>query len=575
MPVKPAKRTAFALVAASAALSVALTATPALADPASPLGIGVARTVDSQRGTFTVPVWTDASGAAVTSVQAVIRDTDGSAVGDPLTLQQSGDVWAVASDAPLKLTEDGGSVPHLGRYAIDVTATDDQGDTVTRSGAGTLDFTLRPDFTGAGEGTGPWGQNTLVLSPSTLDKDHRATGADDHLVGIQPGSGDLVPIAGRTVAVTRSSQSDVNSYLLGPDAASATTGADGRFTTGPLQADGSVALTAEFSENSDEVHGSATLTGYPTYSQTTGYLTAGANLKRAAPGQKVTISGYVRSGTSATSPGIAGAHVTVSPNGYAPSGQPGEVTVTTDAAGHFSGAVTAAPDAMSGWSAALADRFVTGDKANGSVVVPEYSSFVNLKSTLAATGKVTVKGRIVATYARNSAIYHGQVVHLEYSKDGSTGWKDLGTTTQGADSSSFSITKWGYVDGYYRVHHFISDELAASYSTPVRLNRTNTNVYSISATPAKVSKGATVTVKGTLKEYKNGSWKAYAGQKVYLYFQKKGSTSWTYITSGKTGSNGAAKLKGKATKDGYWLIQYFGDAKHFDSDGVKDYVDVR
>jgi hypothetical protein len=131
------------------------------------------------------------------------------------------------------------------------------------------------------------------------------------------------------------------------------------------------------------------------------------------------------------------------------------------------------------------------------------------------------------------------------------------------------------VDGYYRVHHFISDELAASYSTPVRLNRTNTNVYSISATPAKVSKGATVTVKGTLKEYKNGSWKAYAGQKVYLYFQKKGSTSWTYITSGKTGSNGAAKLKGKATKDGYWLIQYFGDSKHFDSDGVKDYVDVR
>lgn len=131
MPVE--SRRVLALIASVAALSGGLAVTPALAADSGPLGIGLARTADTQRGSFTVPVWTDAPGGTVTSVKATVRDGDAVVV-DALPLAGSGEQWSVPSDAVLKLTEDGGAMPHLGRYAVDVTATDDQGNTVTRTG---------------------------------------------------------------------------------------------------------------------------------------------------------------------------------------------------------------------------------------------------------------------------------------------------------------------------------------------------------------------------------------------------------------------------------------------------------
>lgn len=38
---------------------------------------------------------------------------------------------------------------------------------------------------------------------------------------------------------------------------------------------------------------------------------------------------------------------------------------------------------------------------------------------------------------------------------------------------------------------------------------------------------------------------------------------------------GHVKLHDTATRDGRWLLQYFGDRTHFDSHGTADYVDVR
>jgi hypothetical protein len=84
-----------------------------------------------------------------------------------------------------------------------------------------------------------------------------------------------------------------------------------------------------------------------------------------------------------------------------------------------------------------------------------------------------------------------------------------------------------------------------------------------------------VTVTGVLKEHRTSAWTVYKSQHVELFFEKKGTTKWTYITSGKTDSHSKATLKGKATADGVWLIQYFGDSKHFNSDGTADFVNVR
>lgn len=158
------RRVATAVVAAATVSGLALTATPAFADGASPLGIGRAVTDTQQRGTFSVPVWSDDDADAVASVSAVIRDGD-TPVGDPIPLVQavptSAQTWTLPSDGLLELTEDGGRMPHLGTYAIDITATDAGGATLTRTDAGTLDFTLIPRI------------KPLASSPATVDLLHR------------------------------------------------------------------------------------------------------------------------------------------------------------------------------------------------------------------------------------------------------------------------------------------------------------------------------------------------------------------------------------------------------------------
>jgi hypothetical protein len=90
-----------------------------------------------------------------------------------------------------------------------------------------------------------------------------------------------------------------------------------------------------------------------------------------------------------------------------------------------------------------------------------------------------------------------------------------------------------------------------------------------------VKAGRTVTVTGTLQEYRSGAWRAFTRRHVELWFLAKGAKTWSRVTSGSTDTHGRATLHGKAAKDGRWLLQYWGDATHFDSGGTSDYVDVR
>jgi hypothetical protein len=94
------------------------------------------------------------------------------------------------------------------------------------------------------------------------------------------------------------------------------------------------------------------------------------------------------------------------------------------------------------------------------------------------------------------------------------------------------------------------------------------------ANSARVKKGSTLTLTGNLKQDVGGVWKPFAGQHVELYFQPKSSTRWTYLAYGRTDATGHAKFTSKAVQDGRWLIQYFGDATHFESDAAAVFVDV-
>ncbi|MFJ3233653.1 hypothetical protein [Streptomyces sp. NPDC086787] len=562
----PAKRVSLSLTTALAVVTALTGAAPAFADNAGPIGIGTARTVSGEHGDFTVPAWTDAAGASLSSVTATIRDEDGVVAG-PLALTGQNGHWSLPDDELLKLTEDGGPMPHLGRYAIDITAADDQGHTATRTGAGALDFTLRPEFVADDGGFGALAQSVVP------DFEHPDTAVTGRLVGVQPGSRDLVPLDGRTVEVVR----DTDRSAAADGTRSLTTDTDGRFTTGDFTVTGATSVTARFSEDSTDAHGTADAVRGVNIQRRAVYVTASADRTRVLPGQTVTVSGVVRTGTAANSPVVTGASVVVGLDKYH-GGK--SLTLTAGADGRFTAELSPAASSHSvEWYAMPSGPFLYGGDATGPLAVPAEGVFRKVSSSLSANGRVTVSGRLGETYGVGD-LATDEPVLLEYSHDGRTGWTKLATLTahssgSGSGPAQFTMSAWGYSDGYYRVHHLASDALAEAASAPVRLHRTETRVASMKASATKVRKNTVVTVSGTLQEYPSTSWRAYKGQHVELFFQKKGSKQWTYLASGTTDSAGRVKLKGKATVDGVWLIQYFGDATHFNSDGNPVFVDVR
>ncbi|MFB9517956.1 hypothetical protein [Streptomyces purpureus] len=153
-----------------------------------------------------------------------------------------------------------------------MTATDSKGNTFTREGAGTLDFTLRPELR--------WS----VGKPAWNDRNARPQGT---LMGVQPGSGDKVPLAGRTVEFSRLPDRT--------EATSAVTAADGTFTGAPYP----VAAVGEeffgtFTEDSEEAHGTdSTVSRVYEYQPRRVSITAAADKTRAQPGETVTVSGRV------------------------------------------------------------------------------------------------------------------------------------------------------------------------------------------------------------------------------------------------------------------------------------------
>src|SRR5690242_2161741 len=116
-------------LAAAAALATSLALPAVAAADTDPVGIGVLRPDADDHGSFSVPVWTDDPDATLTSVTATVRDGDTNVTTVPLTGVNG--LWSPIH--ALKLTEDGGPMPHLGDYAVDVTATDSDGNTLTRS----------------------------------------------------------------------------------------------------------------------------------------------------------------------------------------------------------------------------------------------------------------------------------------------------------------------------------------------------------------------------------------------------------------------------------------------------------
>ncbi|MEV8589650.1 hypothetical protein AB0424_22225 [Streptomyces sp. NPDC051180] len=554
------RRTSATTLAAAVATALLLgtAGTPAQAADApapSPVSIGPAVTDDQQRGIFHVAAWTDVPGVTVTKVAVTIRKGD-TVVAEIPSLPEYSWVkgrFGLTSADPLKLTEDGGTLPALGRYSLDVTATDSQGNTGTRTDAGTLDFTLKPQ---------------LEFGLSTPGWDDRTTVPSGTLTGVQPGSGDLVPITGRSVDIRR----------ITPEAGpvqSAVTTETGAFTGQAY----TVARPGDdfrvaFAEESEEVHGSVAYT-HTLYSVRphTVSVQATADRVRVLPGQQAVVTGRMTDPQNGGTP-LAGQQVQVGPSWYSTLMSGFAKTVTTDADGRFTATIPALPGLrVDSWAAVPVDPYQSfGTAVGGRLVMPQEARIILGSRVLTNEGKVTATGTLRATY--DAEAYFDEPLYLEVSPDGRTGWRRIALST----ASNYYATTMTAASrgGYYRFRHPETDVFAGTTSAVFRLARTEARVIGLNAGPEPVAKGGTLTTTATLQHYTGGAWRAYGNGAVALQFLAKGSTTWRNVATGRSASTGKVTLKAKATVDGSWRIRYWGDATHFHAPvAAPDYVDVR
>ncbi|MFD3532482.1 hypothetical protein [Streptomyces sp. NPDC058664] len=556
------------LTAVLTAAALAVTTAPALADGTTaadtPVGIGRAVTDDTQRGTFRVTAWTDAAQAKVTAVSARIRQGDTVLADIPaLTPAPSWDpalvnTFVLPDSATLKLVEDGGGIPALGTYSIDVTATDSLGNKETRTDAGQLDFRLRPEL------------SVFTLGkPTYADRNARPAGA---LVGIQPGSGDVVPLAGETVSVQRITPVKTPAQEVFTDGSGGFAGAPYPISTEEF--DHGSTFVATFTGDSAQVHGRT-----EQYRQVHEWIprkvlvTAASDKRRALNGETVTISGRM------TDPAAGNAPVPHHPVrvrlGAPRYGIGTPVTVLTGADGRYVARLVAASGREAGgWTVDSPDRYLSYDPVYGALAIPVESRTDLTSVGLSADGRVTVSGTFRATYEKDY-FPTTQYIQLEQSVIG--GWKRIATASvNSAYYNDFTLSAASR-GGWYRVRHLTTDQFAESGSGSFRLVRNDTRIVSLNAGPEPVVKGGYVTVTGGLQHYWDGAWRAYGNAPVVVQFQPRGTTTWKQVATGRAAANGKVSLRVKATADGSWRIRHYGDYRHFSSPAAAggDYVDVR
>ncbi|MFI1018066.1 hypothetical protein [Streptomyces sp. NPDC020965] len=540
------------LVASAAALALAATTAPALAadEPTAPsVHIGAAVTEKLQRGSFSVFAASDTPRATITAVSATVRQGDTVVADIPaLTPGTNPERFAVPADALLKLTEDGGTIPALGRYTVDVTATDSTGATATRRNAGTLDFTLRPALT------------LDASQPSWQDRNARPQG---RLIGIQPGSGDEVALPGRTVDVSRTDIADGATHPV-------TTTANGDFTAPafPLTAPKGT-FRAEFAESGKEVNGTATRdSSVSEFEARPMTLTATADRTRVLPGEQATITGRAMYGTEPAANTtvrvrLTRAGVESAFGATAVTGTDGRFTVRVAAMSHYR---------MDAWEAVPADPY-TGGSAGAPLAHPSDITLAMTKAYLAADGQLKVSGTLRRVLESGVLPYGSPTIVVERSENGKTGWKQAGSGVA-RGSEIRNLTGKAVSGGHFRLRHPVSDTYTEAVSPVFPLNRAETRIASVNAGPEPVKKGGTLTVTGIAGERAGTKWKALDDTSVQLWFRATDSTVWSRVAYDTTDSAGRASFKVKATKAGTWNIRYYGNPTRMNAVGTGDHVKV-
>jgi hypothetical protein len=118
------------------------------------------------------------------------------------------------------------------------------------------------------------------------------------------------------------------------------------------------------------------------------------------------------------------------------------------------------------------------------------------------------------------------------------------------------------------------------YNAPANATTYEMQRYSkltVNASPEPVSKGATVTIVGSLTRanWDTNKYAGYTSQPVKLQFRKAGTSTYTTLKTINTDSHGNLKTTYKASVDGYWRYSFAGTTTTPAVNATGDYVDVK
>ncbi|MFE4634021.1 hypothetical protein ACFRJ1_11655 [Streptomyces sp. NPDC056773] len=205
---------------------------------------------------------------------------------------------------------------------------------------------------------------------------------------------------------------------------------------------------------------------------------------------------------------------------------------------------------------------------------PVPTAFVSLKAAVDKYRKVTITGTpdvAEGSYPAGTTA----PMEVQYSSDGQT-WKTVESFT-GRYGQAFSRTPQQRSPQTGTGHWRLRVTNAAQNSPTLTTTRKATQLSGDDLTPEGVKAGTQITAKGGLLQRSGTSWKAFAGQKVRVWFKASaGGSAWEEIASTTTGADGTFSTKVTARRDGTWQIRYTdAPATHYADHGREDYVDVR
>ncbi|RFU43434.1 carboxypeptidase regulatory-like domain-containing protein [Actinomadura logoneensis] len=149
-------------------------------------------------------------------------------------------------------------------------------------------------------------------------------------------------------------------------------------------------------------------------------------------------------------------------------------------------------------------------------------------------------------------------VVLEYSSNGTTGWKTVKTFS--TYNAGYKATTNVYYSGYWR-SRFAGDAKYAPVVSPTKkLWRWSTKMSKLAASKTSIKKNKYITVSGYLYRWntsKNG-YGAFGGQSVRIIFRFKGKKTWYHVKWVKTDRKGHYSAKVRAYGDGYFAAVFGG-----------------